>query len=102
MAASGFRLVTRGTAMRRVRGVGVGGEPVAPNEPEFPRTVAVLTGCPLAGGTHAELALNGEATVMVLDPAFGAALEAVFRDDLGRAAAIDLAEFRRRGSRASA
>ena len=36
--------------------------PVAPGEPEFPLTVAMLTDCSLAAGNHVELALNGDGT----------------------------------------
>ena len=47
--------------MRRVRGVGADGVPVAPTEPEFPLTVAMLTDC-ISCGNHVELALNGDGT----------------------------------------
>lgn len=42
------------------------------------------------------LALNDESTLMVLDPAFGRQMEAIFLDDLRFAEEIDLAKFRRR------
>ena len=42
------------------------------------------------------LALNDEATLMVLDPAAGRRMESVFLEDLGHALEIDLATFRRR------
>jgi cardiolipin synthase A/B len=61
-AVIGFLFVTRGTVMRRVRGVGADGKPVAPSEPEFPLTVAMLTACRLIPGNHVELALNGDGT----------------------------------------
>ena len=61
-AAIGFLFVTRGTVMRRVRGVGADGKPVAPSEPEFPLTVAMLTACTLVAGNRVELALNGDGT----------------------------------------
>jgi cardiolipin synthase len=61
-ALIGFLFVTRGTVTRRVRGVGADGMPVAPSEPEFPLTVAMLTHCALAAGNHVELALNGDGT----------------------------------------
>lgn len=61
-AAIGFLFVTRGTVMRRVRGVGADGKPVAPTEPEFPLTVAMLTACTLVAGNHVDLALNGDGT----------------------------------------
>jgi len=61
-ALIGFLFVTRGTVMRRVRGVGADGMPVAPTEPEFPLTVAMLTDCTLVAGNRVELALNGDGT----------------------------------------
>ncbi|HYD53529.1 MAG TPA: phospholipase D-like domain-containing protein [Gemmatimonadaceae bacterium] len=42
-------------------------------------------------------ALNEEVNLLVHDAAFGAELERVFHDDLGRAAEIDLEQFRHRG-----
>lgn len=61
-AVIGLLFLTRGTAVRRVRGVGGDGMPVSPAEPTFPRTVAVLTGTPLVTGNQVELALNGDGT----------------------------------------
>ena len=61
-ALIGFLFVTRGTVMRRVRGVGADGTPVSPSEPEFPVTVAMLTACSLIPGNHVEIALNGDGT----------------------------------------
>jgi cardiolipin synthase A/B len=62
VAVIGFLFLTRGTVMRRVRGVGADGTPVAPTESEFPLTVAMLTGCSLVAGNHVEVALNGDGT----------------------------------------
>ncbi|HEX6630428.1 MAG TPA: phospholipase D-like domain-containing protein [Gemmatimonadaceae bacterium] len=62
LAAIGFFYVTRGTAVRHVRGVGADGAPVAPEEPQFPLSVAVLTGTVLSGGNRVELALDGDGT----------------------------------------
>jgi cardiolipin synthase len=42
------------------------------------------------------LALNDEVTLMVLDPGFGKQMEAMFRDDLTRAIAVDPIAFRQR------
>jgi cardiolipin synthase len=42
------------------------------------------------------LALNDEATMMVLDPTFGQKMEAMFRDDLKQAIPVDREKFRRR------
>jgi hypothetical protein len=62
VALIGCLFITRGTAVRHVRGVGADGTPVAPAEPEFPLTAAALTGAVLTGGNRAELALNGDGT----------------------------------------
>jgi cardiolipin synthase len=62
IALVGFLFLTRGTAVQHVRGVGADGSPVAPSEPQFPLTVAVLTGAPLTAGNRVELALNGDST----------------------------------------
>ncbi len=58
----GLLQITRGTAIKHVRGAGADGSPVAPAEPEFPLSVAVLTGTPLSAGNRVELALNGNGT----------------------------------------
>ena len=58
----GFLHLTRGTAVRHVRGVGADGVPVGISEPEFPLSVALLTGTSLAPGNRVEIALNGDAT----------------------------------------
>ena len=61
-AAIGVLFITRGTAVRRVRGVGVDGVPVGASEPGFPATVALLAGGTLLPGNRVELALNGDGT----------------------------------------
>ena len=48
LAFIGFLHLTRGTAVKHVRGVGADGAPVAVSEPEFPLSVAMLTGASLA------------------------------------------------------
>src|SRR6266513_5758197 len=58
-ALIGFLYVTRGTAVRRVRGVGVDGTPVAPGEETFPLTVSLLTGAELLPGNQIEIVLDG-------------------------------------------
>lgn len=58
----GFLFLTRGTFVLRVRSVGTDAKPVAPSEPEFPVTVALLTGGILLAGNRVELALNGDGT----------------------------------------
>ena len=44
----GFLYLTRGSALKHVRSVGQNEDPLAPNEPEFPLSVAMATGaiCP--------------------------------------------------------
>jgi cardiolipin synthase len=42
------------------------------------------------------LALNDEATLVVLDSGFGRQMEAMFKNDLGQATPVDYAKFRRR------
>jgi cardiolipin synthase A/B len=62
LAFIGFLHVTRGTAVKHVRGVGADGAPVAVSEPEFPLSVAMLTGASLASGNRVEVTLNGDGT----------------------------------------
>lgn len=59
VAMIGFLYITRGTAVRRVRGVGVDGAPVSPDEDSFPLTVSLLTGSALQAGNQVELVLDG-------------------------------------------
>jgi cardiolipin synthase len=61
-AAIGVLFITRGTAVHRVRGVGADGAPVAPAEPSFPLSVAVLAGAPILPGNRVDLALDGDGT----------------------------------------
>ena len=61
-ALIGFLYATRGTAVRHVQGVGAGGTPVGVSEPEFPLSVTMLTGAPLAPGNRVEVLLNGDET----------------------------------------
>ncbi len=61
-AVIGFLSATRGTAVRRVRGIGVNGVSVAVSDPEFPVAVAMLTNTELAPGNRVEVALNGNGT----------------------------------------
>lgn len=62
VALVGFLYLTRGTAVRHVRGVGADGRPVAPGEPQFSLSVAMLTGAPVLPGNRVEIALNGDGT----------------------------------------
>jgi cardiolipin synthase len=61
-ALIGFLHVTRGTAVRHVRGVGADGVPVAVGESQFPLSVTLLTGAGLAAGNRVDVALNGDGT----------------------------------------
>jgi cardiolipin synthase len=61
-AVIGFLQVTRGTAVRHVRGVGTDGASVAVSEPEFPLMVAMLAGAAVAPGHRVEVLLNGDGT----------------------------------------
>ena len=63
LAFIGFLHLTRGTAVKHVRGVGADGAPVAVSEPEFPLSVAMLTGASLLSGNRVEVALNGDGNV---------------------------------------
>lgn len=62
VAVIGLQYLTRGTAVNHVRGVGADATPVSPGEPDFPSSVAMLTGAILLQGNHVEIALNGEGT----------------------------------------
>lgn len=55
----GLLFVTRGTAVRRVRGVGVDGAPVSPEDDAFPIAVSLLTGTTLLPGNEVEVVLDG-------------------------------------------
>jgi cardiolipin synthase len=61
-AVVGLLFITRGTAVHHVRAVGSDGAPVAPDEPAFVLSVALLTGSPLGAGNRVELALDGDGT----------------------------------------
>ena len=58
----GFLHVTRGTAVRHVRGVAADGAPTSVNEPEFPLMATMATGAWLAPGNRVEVMLNGDGT----------------------------------------
>jgi cardiolipin synthase A/B len=62
LALIGFLHLTRGTAVRHVRGVGAEGIPIAVDEPQFPLNVTLLTGASLYAGNRVEVALNGDQT----------------------------------------
>ena len=62
LALIGALHVTRGTAVRDVRGIGLDGIPIAVDEPQFPLNITLLTGAWLAAGNRVEIALNGDGT----------------------------------------
>ena len=62
LALIGFLHLTRGTAVRHVRGVAADGAPISVSEPEFPLMATMATGAWLAPGNHVEVMLNGDGT----------------------------------------
>jgi len=62
LALIGLLHVTRGTAVRHVRGVAADGVPISVSEPEFPLMATMATGAWLAPGNRVELMLNGDET----------------------------------------
>jgi cardiolipin synthase len=62
LALIGFLHLTRGTAVRHVRGVAAEGTPVAVSDAEFPLAVTLLTGASLAPGHRVDVMLNGDGT----------------------------------------
>jgi cardiolipin synthase len=61
-ALIGFLHVTRGTAVRHVRGVSSDGVPIGVSEPEFPLMAMMATGASLQAGNVVEVCLNGDQT----------------------------------------
>ena len=61
-ALIGFLHVTRGTAVRHVRGVSSDGRPIAVGEPEFSLMATMATGASLQPGNVVEVLLNGDET----------------------------------------
>src|SRR5690554_6327711 len=62
LAWIGFLHLTRGTAVRHVRGVGPDAASIGVREPQFPLAVAMLTGASLAQGHRVDVMLNGDGT----------------------------------------
>ena len=62
LALIGFLHLTRGTAVRHVRGVSSDGTPIAVGEPEFPLMATMATGAWLAPGNRVDVLLNGDGT----------------------------------------
>jgi cardiolipin synthase A/B len=61
LAWIGFLHLTRGTAVRHVRGI-TSDVPIGVGEPEFPVAVTMLTGASLAPGHRIEVMLDGDGT----------------------------------------
>ena len=66
LAFIGLLHLTRGTAIRHVRGVATDGIPISVNEPEFPLVATMTTGAWLAPGNRVEVMLNGDETYPLL------------------------------------
>ena len=62
LALVGFLHLTRGTAVRHVRGVAADGVPISVSEPEFPLMATMATGARLVPGNRVEVLLNGDQT----------------------------------------
>jgi cardiolipin synthase len=63
LALIGFLHVTRGTAVRHVRGVAADGAAIAVGEPAFPLMATMATGAWLAGGNRVQVLQNGDGTL---------------------------------------
>ena len=62
LALIGLLHLTRGTAVRHVRGVAADGIPISVSAPEFPLMATMATGAWLAPGNRVEVMLNGDET----------------------------------------
>jgi cardiolipin synthase len=62
LALVGFLHLTRGTAVRHVRGVAADGVPLSVSEPAFPLMATMSTGAWIASGNQVEVMLNGDGT----------------------------------------
>jgi cardiolipin synthase len=62
LALVGFLHLTRGTAVTHVIGVDGPGASVAPSDPGFPVSIAMLTGASIAPGHRVEVTLDGDGT----------------------------------------
>jgi cardiolipin synthase len=62
LALIGFLHLTRGTAVRHVRGVGGDGATISTGEPEFPLMAAMATGSWMTPGNRVEVTQNGDGT----------------------------------------
>lgn len=77
LALIGFLQLTRGTAVRHVRGVAADGVPIGVSEPEFPLVATMMTGASLASGHRIEVALNGDGTYERLSADLRAAQQSI-------------------------
>lgn len=62
LAFIGFLHLTRGTAVRHVRGVAADGVPLGVSEPQFPLLATMMTGTWMTAGNRVEVMLNGDGT----------------------------------------
>jgi cardiolipin synthase len=62
LALIGFLHLTRGTAVRHVRGVAADGAAISVGEPEFPLMATMATGAWLAPGNRIDVMQNGDGT----------------------------------------
>lgn len=62
LALVGFLHLTRGTAVRHVRGVAADRVPIGVSEPQFPLIVTMMTGAWLSPGNRVDVTLNGDDT----------------------------------------
>ena len=62
LAVVGFLHITRGTAVRHVRGVAADAAPIGVSEPQFPLLVTMMTGAWMAAGNRVDVMLNGDGT----------------------------------------
>jgi cardiolipin synthase len=62
LALIGFLHLTRGTAVRHVRGVAADGAAISVSEPEFALMATMATGAWLGPGTHVDVLQNGHGT----------------------------------------
>ena len=79
LALIGFLHLTRGTAVRHVRGVAADGAAIGVAEPEFPLMATMATGAWLAPGNRVEVTQNGDGTFPAAmgRPPLGAAVDHV-------------------------
>ena len=77
LAWIGVLHLTRGTAVRHVRGVAADGAAIGVTEPQFPLVVSMLTGASLAPGNRVDVMLNGDGTFPRLSEDLKSARQAI-------------------------